>query len=142
MKYRIIKQFITTIALLLLIITIGVTTQYAQKSKTFQGTWSWEKGTEQFELELKQNGNKLTGYHIAIGQNGSKVDEADTTQEPSIVGTVKRNTAKVNFKSGFPDSNGKGAATLILRRRQLYWKIINSSGEHYLPLSAVLKIKK
>lgn len=142
MKNKITKQFAILVVALLFIITLGAATEYAQKNENFQGTWAWKKGAEEFELTLKQNGNKLTGYHIAIGQNGNKVDEADITQEPSIVGIVKKKSARVEFKSGFPDGNGKGAATLVLRRRQLFWKIINSSGEHYLPLSAILKIKK
>ncbi len=143
MKDNIIKYFVRLIIAFLLLITLGAATEYAQKSENFQGTWAWKKGAEEFALTLKQDGNKLTGYHFAIGQNGNMVDEADTTGEPSITGTIKNNTAKIKFTSAFPDGNGKGMATLVFRRRRhLYWKITSSSGEHYLPLSAMLILKK
>lgn len=142
MRDKITKQFIILVVAFLFLITLGVSTEYAQKNENFQGSWAWRKGAEEFELTLKQNGNKLTGYHSAIGQNGNKVDEADTTQEPSIFGIVKNNTAKIKFTSGFPDGTGKGTAMIVRRGRHLYWKITSSSGEHYLPLSATLKVKK
>lgn len=142
MKDIITKNFVRLSVALLLLTTLGAVTEYAQKSKKFQGTWAWKKGAEEFELTLKQDGNKLTGYHFAFGQNGNKVDESDTTGVPSIIGTVKGSTAKIKFTSAFPDGNGKGMATLVLRRRHLYWKVTSSSGEHYLPLSAMLSLKK
>ena len=142
MKDKITKQFFLFIVAFLVLITLGVASEYAQKSGNFQGTWTWKKGAEEFELTLRQNGDKLTGYHFAIGQNGNKVDEADTTGEPSIIGTIEDNTAKIKFTSAYPDGNGKGTAKIILHRRHLYWKITSSSGEYYLPLSATLKIKK
>ena len=141
MKNKFIKPFLLITTLLLFFTTFGVENQYAQKARNFQGTWVWKNGDEEFELDLKQNGDKLTGYHFSIGQNGNKLDEADFAESPSIVGTINKNTAKVEFKSAFPDSSGKGTATLIFRNKQLYWKITKSSGEHYLPLSAVLKKK-
>ncbi len=139
MNNKTIKRLATATMILLFIGLSAATTLYAQKNDNFQGNWMWKKGADEFELELKQKGNKISGYHIAIGQNGHKVDEADRTQTSSITGSVKGKTATVAFRSGFPDGNGQGTATLILRRRQLYWRIINSGGEHYLPLSAVLK---
>ena len=142
MRSKTIKRFVTLIVAFLLLVTLGAATEYAQKSKDFQGTWTWKKGAEEFELTLKQNGSKLTGYHFAVGQNGNKVDEADTKGEPSIIGTIEDNTAKIKFTSAFPDGNGKGTATLVLHHRRLYWKITSSSGEHYLPLSAILKAKR
>ena len=142
MKNNITKHFARLIIAFLLLITLGAATEYAQQSENFQGTWAWKKGDEEFELKLKQDGTKLTGYHFAIGQNGNKIDEPDTTGEPSITGIIKGNTAKIKFTSAFPDGDGKGMATLVLRRRHLYWKIISSSGEHYLPLSAILNLKK
>ena len=138
MKDKAIKRLAMAV-ILLFVSSSAVMTLYAQKSGNFRGVWSAKNGAEEFELELKQNGNRLTGYHFAIGQNGNKVDEADTQQAPSITGSIKGKIATVQFKSGFPGSSGKGTATLVLRRRQLYWRIIGSSGEHYLPLSAVLK---
>lgn len=125
----------------LLLMTLGAVSEYAQKSDNFQGNWVWKQGAEEFELTLKQDDTKLTGYHFAIGQNGNKVDEADSTGEPSIIGTIKGNTARIEFTSAFPDGDGKGMATLVFRRRHLYWKITSSSGEHYLPLSAIMSLK-
>lgn len=111
----------------------------AQNKQNFAGVWSWKKGADEFELTLTQNGDQVTGYHFAAGQNGNKIDEAETTQPPSITGTIKGKTATINFTGAFPDGNGQGTATMTIRKDKLYWKITGSRGEHYLPANAVMK---
>jgi hypothetical protein len=103
------------------------------------GSWSWSQGEESLDLVLKQEDGKITGYHNAVGQRGMKVDEvAEDSGEPSIKGEVKGSVATVTFRSGFPDATGHGTATLTLRGGFLYWRIVESKGEHYLPLKARL----
>jgi hypothetical protein len=114
----------------------------ALAAQPFAGAWHWAKGQESFDLDLTQDGAKLTGYHSAIGQNGLKADEVQAPNAPSISGTIKGDTATVTFRSGFPDSEGSGHATLKLRGKNLSWKITDAKGEHYLPAKAVLTESK
>ena len=58
--------------------------------------------------------------------------------QPSITGEINGNVATVKFRSGYPDSTGGGTARLTLRGAYLYWQILKSDGEHYLPKSARL----
>ena len=116
----------------------------SEKLAIFNGQWHWAKGSDELTLTLKQSGTHLAGHHSAIGQNGSKVDEVSEADPPSLLGEVKGNLATITFKSGFPDSEGGGKATLRLEGRGpqfIKWKIIQSDGEHYLPKEAILKLK-
>jgi hypothetical protein len=79
----------------------------------------------------------LKGHHTAVAL---RVDDVPGDQPPSIVGSVKRDTAIVTFKSGYDD--GKGRATLTLQGGFLQWHIVKSSGEHYLPRTAKLQRAK
>jgi hypothetical protein len=111
----------------------------AVKAVDLTGPWQWEQGQESLDLTLEQHGNEITGYHSAVGQQGQKVDEVlEATGKPSITGEIKSNVATVHFRSGYPDSTGGGTARLTLRGAYLYWQIIKSDGEHYLPKSARL----
>ncbi len=111
---------------------------YAEQAEPFDGKWTWSQGKESLELTLDQDAEVLTGFHIAIGQNGNKVD--DTAQEivPSITGVVEGNTAKIDFASAFPDG-GTGTATLTLQNGKLEWLLTGSKGEHYFPKNAELQ---
>jgi hypothetical protein len=104
----------------------------------FDGTWKWRRAKEELTLTLQQTGNHLEGRHVAIGQNGAKVDEISATDPPSIVGEVDRSTARVNFRSGFPGSTGGGTARIRRVGQGLTWRIVSSTGEHYLPSFAHL----
>ena len=75
-----------------------------------------------------------------MGQKGNKADEVveGAGAEPSITGELKGAVASVKFRSGYPDSTGGGTATLTVRGAFLYWQIVKSDGEHYLPKSARL----
>lgn len=110
-----------------------------QKISNIAGNWNWKQGAEMFDLTLKQDGTKITGYHTAIGQRGAKADEtAPDAAEPSIKGDLKGQIATIQFRTGYPDSTGHGTATLKLRGGFLTWQIVTSEGEHYLPKSARL----
>ncbi len=103
----------------------------------FDGKWTWSQGKESLELTLDQNGEALTGFHIAIGQDGNKVDDAGEELVPSITGLVEGNMAKIDFASAFPDG-GTGTATLTLKNGKLEWLLAASHGEHYFPKKAEL----
>ena len=109
------------------------------KATSIAGTWTWKQGEERLELTLKQEGASVSGYHSAIGQRGLKADEAPQDGEPSIKGEMKGAVATVTFRTGYPDSNGHGTATLSWRGEFLYWKIVQSKGEHYLPRAVRLR---
>jgi hypothetical protein len=104
----------------------------------FAGAWHWSKGSEELTLHLEQADGRLTGHHSAIGQGGMKADEVPDSGPPSITGKVNGGVATVDFNSGFPDSQGGGKARLSLKAGFLYWKVLKSTGEHYLPLNAKL----
>jgi len=107
-------------------------------SSDFSGTWHWAKGKEELTLYLRQTDQKLSGWHAAIGQGGDKVDEVVKTDEQSITGEVAGNIAKATFRSGYPESKGGGKAELTLQGNTIRWRVIESSGEHYLPQTAKL----
>ena len=129
-------------ALLLLLSLCCNATATAHTGGSFSGHWHWEHAKEELDLYLRQTKDKIDGRHSAIGQNGLKADEVSDDQPPSITGTVSGDTAVVAFRSGFPDSNGRGKARLVLKGDTLHWKIVESSGEYYLPLRATLTRQK
>jgi len=106
---------------------------------SFSGEWHWSKGQEELTLYLVQSSNQLTGWHTAIGQGGQKVDEVPRSDPPSITGLIDGKTATLDFRSGYPDGNGKGKVKLTLTRGYLSWQLLESSGEHYLPKNAKLR---
>jgi hypothetical protein len=115
-----------------------------QKAVNIAGRWTWEQNPESLDLILKQDGAAISGYHSAVGERGNKVDEVtlESGAEPSIKGEMKGTVGTVRFRSGYPDSKGGGTATLTLRGGVLYWQIIKSDGEHYLPKVARLRPSK
>jgi hypothetical protein len=118
--------------------SLGIAEHSTHSKSDFNGEWRWSRGEEELTLYLKQTGKSLSGHHSAIGQGGMKVDEVADDQPPSITGEVQGGTATVEFKSGFPDSRGGGRAKLTLKGGFLYWRVLESTGEHYLPRSAKL----
>jgi hypothetical protein len=104
----------------------------------FSGKWQWKHGQEALTLNLRQSGSRLTGWHAAIGQGGLRVDEAAPDQPPSIEGMINGETAEVTFRSTYPGSSAHGHATLKLRGGALYWHVVDTDGEEYLPDSARL----
>lgn len=126
------------IVALLLVPLCGASAAFYIKAP-FSGHWHWKKANDELDLYLQQTDKKLQGRHTAIGQGGAKVDEVLDDQPPSIEGTADGYTAVVSFRSGFPEAIGHGKARMTLHGKSLYWTILESSGEFYLPLKAVLK---
>ena len=95
-----------------------------------------------FLLAIKsQSGNKIEGYHNIVALNGHKIDSTDPDwgDRPSIIGTVKDNTATISFKSVFTP-NKRGIATLkFIPPDRIEWKTIKEiDGENYFPDKAIL----
>jgi hypothetical protein len=126
---------------LVIVQIVDIRAAYALKTSC-NGSWHWAKRKEELALELRRMGSFLEGRHSAVGQNGTKVDEVDRSDPPSLTGEVAGTTAIVKFKSGFHGGKGSGRAKLVLRGDVLYWQVLESSGEFYLPLSAKLTRSK
>lgn len=111
------------------------------KDSPFTGSWTGKPSPgSRFSLDLKQQGDRLTGYHDAVTPQKSHRTDAVSPEEgpPSIFGRIlDGTTARVTFQSGYSEE-GKGAALLALKGGSLSWTILQSTGAHYLPESCVL----
>jgi hypothetical protein len=100
-------------------------------------TGHWEDPASAFSLDLTQAGEQLQGSHVAVAQQGNKIDSL----EKSIEGSIQGNIATIKFQSSFTSNTGTAQITFI-DANTIYWKIITPpSGEYYLPGEATL-IKK
>jgi hypothetical protein len=108
------------------------------KEENFGGHWLWAEGDERFTLTLTQNGEKLTGFHSVQRYSDGRTDGVSGGTTPSITGLVHDSSMVARWRSGAPGSEAYGHARLTLRGRYLYWELMDSSGEHYLPDHAVL----
>ena len=110
--------------------------------RTFTGLWADEgNDVRAFSLDLKQNGNQITGYHSAVAQRGNRIDATLPSEEsPSIAGFIENGVALVWFKSGY-GSEGGGRAILSLAGNQISWRIVESYGVHCLPDASTLNFK-
>jgi uncharacterized protein YecT (DUF1311 family) len=115
----------------------------ADDGVNFAGSWDAPvNDVSAFSLDLTQTGNRITGYHTAIAQRGKRIDSVLPDEgRPSITGTITGGVAHVRFQSGY-DESGRGEAVLTLRGNKLEWKIIKSSGIHYLPTKSILQRQK
>jgi hypothetical protein len=128
----------TRTLLILFVSSILASLGRADGGGDFTGTWA-SKTTDAitFALDLKQKGSRVEGYHNAVAQGGRRVDDVQPdTGQPSVSGSVRGRVAHVTFNSGYGD--GTGEATITLNGNRLEWKIIKSSGMHYLPSASVL----
>ena len=110
--------------------------------RTFTGLWADEgNDVRAFSLDLKQNGNQITGYHSAVALRGSRIDAILPSEEsPSIAGFIENGVALVWFKSGYGGGGG-GRAILSLAGNQISWRIVGSYGVHYFPSASTLNFK-
>lgn len=105
----------------------------------YAGHWLWAEGDERLSLTLRQNGDKITGFHSAERFGGGKRDEVSSDgRQPSITGELHGPSAIVRFRSGVLGSEAYGHVRLTLRGKYLYWQLMDSTGENFLPDTAVL----
>jgi hypothetical protein len=124
---------------LILCFAIIVTTALAGQDASFTGSWEASNGdVSDFSLDLVQTGNLVQGYHSSIAHSGKRIDAVLPKEgAPSITGTVSKGVARVYFQSGY-DKSGRGEAVLTLRGDNLQWKVVKSTGVHYIPTTSVL----
>jgi hypothetical protein len=122
----------------LLVCLVAFMNATAHGAPSFTGSWaSKANGDFEFSLDLTQKGNRLEGYHTAVALHGRRIDAVlPSDGPPSVAGIISGGVAEVHFQSGYSDATGE--ATISLHGNKLEWKIIKSSGAHYLPESCVL----
>ncbi|HVZ38235.1 MAG TPA: hypothetical protein VHI13_03085 [Candidatus Kapabacteria bacterium] len=133
-------------------IALGSQAAAAPAEESFAGEWESPRLSheESFDLSLTQHGDSIVGYHCAVTRNAARVDcamefdaEGDSSDQPTIVGTVTGATAHVHFTSayGINEAGGPigGEATMSLRNGELHWAISHADeGEFYIPMQATL----
>lgn len=106
---------------------------------SFQGHWIWHEPDASFDLNLKQRGVQLRGFHCAVARNRMKSDCSETDDDEfTLTGVVEGKTALVTFTS---TTNGeRGKAKIIHQGKTLLWQITEmpKSGS-YLPKEAKLQ---
>jgi len=125
--------------LLLVIAFFTTITAWGSGSLDFTGSWE-SKNTKgiSLDLDLKQTGNKIEGYHVAVVLNTrSHHTDAVLPEDgrPSITGTVSGSKASVLFTS---ENEATGTATITLQGNKIEWTILSSSSGHLLPKHATL----
>ena len=110
----------------------------AAETANFQGSWTQkDEGSLSFDLDLRQEGNNLTGHHCGTTKNANRVDCSLEDEKATIVGTITGNTAKVKFTSAY--SGQMGMAKITLDGDNLLWEVTAfPNGEYYLPDKAVM----
>lgn len=92
-----------------------------------------------FDLELKQHGAKISGHHMAVNFDGTKIDGFQGDEPPSVDGEIRTGSkeADLQFKSSFASTPGK--ARIKLRGKRMIWTVTSPpEGNYYLPGEAVL----
>ncbi|MFI3268367.1 MAG: hypothetical protein R3Y51_06595 [Rikenellaceae bacterium] len=128
-------QFKSILLLSALLIT-GCTSSYKQ---AFTGTWARVytdvdgEAISSFCLVLKQDGNKVNGYHFRALAKGTRIDEAIGNN--SIEGTIEDGVAIVSIKSGRGAKVAGTAKLEIITNDSIRFTLLEepSQGEHALP---------
>ncbi len=102
-----------------------------------EGSWSWsaKSGGPEMNLEIRVQGNKVSGGYHAVTHNADRLDEGD------IHGVWSGNHASLKFKS--ENFGGHGAGELVLYKNKLFWRKTESENSEEscdcLPAEAVLE---
>lgn len=111
------------------------------KSQGYSGHWEalgHPDGID-FDLHLQQRGAKISGHHMAVNSDGTRIDGYETNEPPSVDGEIKSggNEVELQFHSSFATTPGK--AKIKLRGKRLIWTVTSPpEGNYYLPGEAVL----
>jgi hypothetical protein len=113
----------------------------ALRSQGYSGHWEalgHPDGID-FDLRLQQRGAKISGHHMAVNSDGTRIDGYETNEPPSVDGEIKSGGKEVElqFHSSFATTPGK--AKIKLRGKRLIWTVTSPpEGNYYLPGEAVL----
>lgn len=116
-------------------------TKESAKSPGYSGHWEalgHPDGID-FDLRLQQRGAKISGHHMAVNADGTRIDGYETNEPPSVDGEIKSGGKEVElqFHSSFATTPGK--AKIKLRGKRLIWTVTSPpEGNYYLPGEAVL----
>lgn len=105
----------------------------------FQGYWIWHQPEASFDLNLKQRGLQLRGFHCAVVHDLMKSDCSETGEDEfTLTGAVEGRTAIVTFTSA--TSGERGKAKIIHQGKTLLWQITEMpKGGSYLPREAKMQ---
>lgn len=106
-------------------------------TSNFSGEWSYNDDDSSFDIDLKQEGSKITGQHSSIALSGRRIDAA-YGDEQTISGTVTGNEANVTIKSGY--SGEKGTAKITwLGPDSIRFEMVNPKDIGFIPSKVTLK---
>lgn len=134
------KLWLNIFSLLTLLFTYTTSALAQETLLYYTGSWMWATGDDRLTLTLTQQGEHVSGYHFVSRASGGKVGgvSGGPGQLPSLSGEIHGPSAIMRFKSGTPGSQAYGHVRLTLRDPYLYWELMDSTSEHYLPQNAVL----
>lgn len=85
------------------------------------------------ELDIKQQGTKISGHYLCTWRFLSRIEEGDFTA------TVKGNKVFLNLESGF---GGNVRVKLVRENDLLHWKVIKRKGDDYFHNNVTLSRTK
>jgi hypothetical protein len=110
----------------------------------FSGNWSWIENNDNhtFTISLNQEGNEISGTHIAVVRGGLRIDAFLEEEEMFIVGTVSEDgIAIVEITSGYSEKVSQ-ATIKFIDDHTIKWTVISSNDEHYFPDEALMNTTK
>jgi hypothetical protein len=107
----------------------------------FTGLWiAPESQAVSFELDLRQSGSHIEGYHAVLVLPGGRIEVALPTdgKPPSVQGDLlSSSVAKVSYQ--LRNGAGSGEATLTRRGNKMNWHLLSATGEQCLPVDCPLE---
>ena len=109
------------------------------------GEWYWEGKSDDFTLDIQQQGDSINGTYCAIAQNGNRIDCWDSGGGYCILkGKMTGDTAQVLFNSCYYNASIMDTATIVYRTKNntLLWTWQGKYIFSFAPLRTVLtKVK-
>jgi len=111
----------------------------ATAQQSFKGTWHWENKESSVSFIFSQTGNKISGVHCCVLDNGNHIDCEEDATKPTIQGTVDGASINLSFTSTFSLAKGKAVVKRI-DNNTIEWTITKvPSGTFYIPKHVILK---
>jgi hypothetical protein len=114
-------------------------------SQDISGNWRWDSpdGKAQVELQLQQNGDKITGYHCCVFHNGEHIDCISEENQSSLDLTrTSIGIFKGSIKSGYSNTSGKVELHFDQKLGLLLFQLTEApSGIYFLPKEMALEGK-
>lgn len=114
----------------------------------FLGKWCyfyWENDSslanEAFDIELKKTDeNKVIGLWASVMYNGNRLDgwDGDQDTEVNVNGELKHDTLFLRMNGSYWEGSYANAILTYRNDTSLYFKVLNSNQEIFLPTSVVI----